>query len=73
MIKVLKIDEIEKGKRYLYSESYEVIYWYESKGFWRQNSEMYFTASKNKQEQVANRWRKDHFNENVKLISVNYQ
>jgi hypothetical protein len=74
MGKILKYDEIKKNEHVLYSESYEVKFWFQKPdGFWEQKYEMYYGKSKAEHEYVINRWEFDYKGQSVKYVSVTYQ
>lgn len=74
MGKILKYDEIKKNEHPLYSESYEVNFWFRKPdGFWEQRNEMYYGKSKGEHEYVVNRWNSDYKGQVVRYVSVSYQ
>ena len=75
MSKVFKSEERNRKKKehITYSESYEVKFWIKTGEFWKQVTDIYFTASKGSHEYVEKRWKQDYANSKVKLVSVTYQ
>jgi hypothetical protein len=74
MGKILKYEEIKKNEHVLYSESYEVKFWFQKPdGFWEQRYEMYYGKNKGEHEYVVNRWLSDYNDQLVRYVSVTYQ
>jgi len=74
MGKILKYEEIKTKEHVLYSESYEVKFWFQkSDGFWEQRYEMYYGKGKGEHEYVSKRWERDYSGQPVKIVSIIYQ
>jgi len=72
-MKIFKKEQIPKGYRVLYSESYQVNFWITIDGITSKKQEKYFTASKGRHKQVEATWRKEYRNKAATLISVIYE
>ena len=76
MKKIFKQEELnlKKNEHVTYSESYEVKFWIQGDDtFWKQETEIYFSAGKGDHEYILSRWKKDYAGKNVKLPIVTYQ
>ena len=74
MGKILKYAEIKKNEHVLYSESYEVKFWFQKPdGFWEQKYETYYGKTKSEHGYVVNQWKRDFEGQSVKYISIKYQ
>jgi len=75
MIRVLTESEYEKHKGVSFGEQWVVLFLYKNPvtGFWERRSEMYYTVSKNRSQQVGAKWRKVHKGEDAVIVNILYQ